>query len=97
MDIEAVAHDTPEKVINFDIDPATGFMPHHGRTLSKALDLKGDLAKQAGKLGKILYEGFLAKDMAMLVELRDETEEDAKEIEASKYDLSYVALDGNIG
>ena len=130
MDIEAVAHDTPEKVINFDIDPATGWMPHHGRTLSKALALKGDLAKQAGKLGKILYEGFLAKDMAMLeinplivtedqklhcldakisfdgnalfrhpdiAELRDETEEDAKEIEASKYDLSYVALDGNIG
>ena len=130
MDIEAVAHDTPEKVINFDIDPATGWMPHHGRTLSKALALKGDLAKQAGKLGKTLYEGFLAKDMAMLeinplivtedqrlhcldakisfdgnalfrhpdiAELRDETEEDAKEIEASKYDLSYVALDGNIG
>ena len=130
MDIEAVAHDTPEKVINFDIDPATVWMPHHGRTLSKALELKGDLAKQAGKLGKILYEGFLAKDMAMLeinplivtedqrlhcldakisfdgnalfrhpdiAELRDETEEDAKEIEASKYDLSYVALDGNIG
>jgi len=130
MDIEAVAHDTPEKVINFDIDPATGWMPHHGRTLAKALDLKGDLAKQGGKLGKTLYEGFLAKDMAMLeinplivtedqrlhcldakisfdgnalfrhpdiAELRDETEEDEKEIEASKFDLSYVALDGNIG
>ena len=125
MDIEAVAHDTPEKVINFDIDPATGWMPHHGRTLSKALALKGDLAKQAGKLGKTLYEGFLAKDMAMLeinplivtedqklhcldakisfdgnalfrhpdiAELRDETEEDAKEIEASKYDLSLIHI-----
>ena len=130
MDIEAVAHDTPEKVITFDIDPATGFMPHHGRTLSKALELKGDLAKQAAKLGKILHDGFIAKDMAMMeinplivtedqrlhcldakisfdanalfrhpdiAALRDETEEDAKEIEASKYDLSYVALDGNIG
>ncbi|GLQ22619.1 succinate--CoA ligase [ADP-forming] subunit beta [Algimonas ampicilliniresistens] len=130
MDIEAVAHDTPEKVINFDIDPATGFQPHHGRTLSKALGLSGDLAKQCGKLGKILYNGFLAKDMAMLeinplivtedgrlhcldakisfdgnalyrhpdVEaMRDETEQDAKEVEAEKYDLSYVALDGNIG
>ena len=43
MDIEAVAHDTPEKVINFDVDPATGFMPHHGRTLAKALGLKGCL------------------------------------------------------
>jgi len=130
MDIEAVAHDTPEKVINFDIDPATGFQPHHGRTLSKALGLSGDLAKHCGKLGKILYNGFLAKDMAMLeinplivtedgrlhcldakisfdgnalyrhpdVEaMRDETEQDAKEVEAEKYDLSYVALDGNIG
>lgn len=130
MDIEAVAHDTPEKVINFDIDPATGFMPHHGRTLAKAFDLSGDLAKQAGKLGKTLYEGFLAKDMSMLEinplivtedgrlhcldakisfdenalfrhpdiqELRDITEEDEKETQAKKFDLSYVALDGNIG
>ena len=130
MDIEAVAHDTPEKVINFDIDPATGFMPHHGRTLAKALGLEGALAKQAGKLGKTLYDGFLAKDMSMLeinplivngdgnlhcldakisfdgnalfrhpdiVEMTDETESDPKEVEAKKYDLSYVALDGNIG
>ena len=130
MDIEEVAHSTPEKVIDFDIDPATGFMPHHGRTLSRALGLSGDLAKQASKLGRTLYNGFLAKDMSMLeinplivtedqrlhcldakisfdenalfrhpdVEvLRDETEEDAKEVEAGKYDLSYVALDGNIG
>ena len=130
MDIEAVAHDTPEKVINFDVDPATGFMPHHGRTLAKALGLKGDLAKQANKLGRTLYKGFLAKDMSMLEinplivtedgrlhcldakisfdenalyrhkdiqELRDVTEEDPKETEAKKYDLSYVALDGNIG
>ncbi len=130
MDIEQVAHDTPEKVINFDVDPATGFMPHHGRTLARALNLTGDLAKQANKLGRTLYNGFLSKDMSMLEinplivtedqrlhcldakisfdnnalfrhpdveELRDETEEDAKEIEAGKYDLSYVALDGNIG
>ena len=66
MDIEAVAHDTPEKIITFDIDPATGFMPHHGRTLARALELSGDLAKQANKLGRILYNGFLAKDMAMM-------------------------------
>ena len=130
MDIEAVAHDTPEKVVNFDVDPATGFMPHHGRTLAKALGLSGDLAKQCRKLGKTLYDGFLAKDMSMLEinplivtedgrlhcldakisfdgnalfrhpdieELRDITEEDPKETEAKKYDLSYVALDGNIG
>ena len=130
MDIEAVAHETPEKVINFDIDPATGFMPHHGRTLAKALSLKGDLAKQCGRLGRTLYNGFLAKDMSMLeinplivtkdgtlhcldakisfdenalfrhpdIEaLRDETEEDPREIEAGKFGLSYIALDGTIG
>jgi len=130
MDIERVAHDTPEKIVTFDIDPATGFMPHHGRTLAKALDLSGDLAKQAHKLGKILYDGFLAKDMSLLEinplivtedqclhcldakvsfdnnalfrhpdieEMRDGTEEDEKEVEAGRYDLSYVALDGNIG
>lgn len=130
MDIETVAHDTPEKIVTFSIDPATGVMPHHGRTVAKALNLKGDQAKQAEKLVTQLYNAFVAKDMAMLeinplilskqgelkcldakvsfdsnslyrhpdvVQLRDETEEDAKEIEASKYDLAYIALDGTIG
>jgi succinyl-CoA synthetase beta subunit len=130
MDIEKVAHDTPEKIITFSIDPATGFMPHHGRTVAQALGLDGDKAKQAADVVSKLYKAFIAKDMAMLevnplivttqgqvkcldakvnfdsnalyrhpdvVELRDLTEEDQKEIEASKYDLSYVALDGTIG
>jgi len=130
MDIEEVAHKTPEKIVTFSIDPATGVMPHHGRTVAKALNLTGDLAKQAEKLVTQLYTAFVAKDMAMLeinplvitkqgqlrcldakvsfddnslyrhpevVALRDTTEEDEKEIEASKYDLAYIALDGNIG
>ena len=130
MDIEEVAHSTPEKIITFSVDPATGVMPHHGRTVAKALNLTGDLAKQAGALVAKLYKAFVDKDMAMLeinplivskqgelkaldakvsfdsnslyrhadiVALRDETEEDAKEIEASKYDLSYITLDGTIG
>ncbi len=130
MDIEKVAHDTPEKIISFSVDPATGVMPHHGRTVAKALGLTGDLAKQAGVVITQLYTAFMAKDMEMMevnpliitkegtlkcldakvsfdgnalykhpdmVELRDLTEEDAKEIEASKYDLSYIALDGTIG
>jgi succinyl-CoA synthetase beta subunit len=130
MDIEAVAHDTPEKIITFSVDPATGVMPHHGRAVAKALHLSGDLAKQAEKLVGQLYKAFVEKDMAMLeinplivtkdnhlkcldakigfdsnalyrqpdvMELRDLTEEDHKEIEASKYDLSYIALDGTIG
>ncbi|MCL2715145.1 MAG: ADP-forming succinate--CoA ligase subunit beta [Alphaproteobacteria bacterium] len=130
VNIEEVAHDSPEKIVSFPVDPATGIMPHHGRTVARALHLSGDLARQAETLTRQLYEAFVAKDMAMLeinplvvtkdgqlrvldakvsfddnalfrhpdvVSLRDETEEDAKEIEASKYDLSYVALDGDIG
>jgi succinyl-CoA synthetase beta subunit len=128
--IEDVAHSTPEKIVTFSVDPATGIMPHHGRTVAKALKLSADLAKQAERLVAQLYAAFTAKDMAMLeinplvvtrqgqlrvldakvafddnalfrhpdvAALRDETEEDAKEIEASKYDLNYVALDGTIG
>jgi succinyl-CoA synthetase beta subunit len=130
VNIEDVAHSTPEKIVTFSVDPATGIMPHHGRTVAKALKLSADLAKQAERLVAQLYAAFTAKDMAMLeinplvvtrqgqlrvldakvafddnalfrhpdiAALRDETEEDAKEIEASKYDLNYVALDGTIG
>ncbi len=66
MDIETVAHDTPEKIVTFSVDPATGIMAHHGRAVAKALDLTGDLAKQAEKLVGQLYTAFVAKDMAML-------------------------------
>jgi len=130
VNIEDVAHSTPEKIHSFSIDPATGAMPHHGRTAARALGLSGDLAKQAEKLIAQLYSAFIAKDMAMLeinplivtaqgqlkvldakisfddnslyrhpdvVALRDESEEDAKEIEASKHELNYVTLDGSIG
>src|SRR5215217_8011670 len=127
VNIEDVAHNTPEKIVTFSVDPATGIMPHHGRTVAKALGLSGDLAKQAGTLLGKLYRAFTEKDMSMLevnplvitkddklvcldakiafdsnalyrhpeiMALRDETEEDEKEIEASKYDLNYIALDG---
>jgi succinyl-CoA synthetase beta subunit len=130
VNIEEVAHNTPEKIVSFSVDPATGIMSHHGRTVAQALKLSGDLAKQAERLTMQLYNAFVAKDMAMLevnplvvtkqgqlrvldakvafddsalfrhpdvAALRDETEEDSKEIEASKYDLNYVALDGTIG
>ena len=130
MDIETVAHDTPEKIQSITIDPAEGFMPHHGRAVAFGLELTGDLAKQAQKLAGQLYEAFLATDMEMLeinplVEtktgellvldakvsfdsnalfrhkdifaLRDESEEDPAEVEASKYDLAYIKLDGDIG
>ncbi len=130
MNIEDVAHNTPEKIKTFSIDPATGAMPHHGLLVAKALGLSGDLAKQAQALVTKLYNAFVSLDMAMLeinplvltkqsklicldakvsfdsnslykhpdiVALRDETEEDKAELEASKYDLNYVTLDGTIG
>ena len=135
MDIETVAHDTPEKITTITIDPAEGFQPHHGRAVAFALKLKGDLNKQAQKVASQLYDAFIATDMAMLeinplietapdssgaakllvldakvsfdsnalfrhpdvAALRDETEEDPAEVEASKYDLAYIKLDGDIG
>ena len=50
MEIEKVAHDTPEKITTITVDPATGLMPHHGREVAAALRLTGDLSKQATKL-----------------------------------------------
>ena len=130
MNIEEVAHDTPEKITTVHVDPATGLMPHHTRRMAKALKLDAAQAKQLAKMAAGLYAAFVEKDMSLLeinplvitndgnlvcldakvnfdsnalyrhpeiVELRDLTEEDPKEIEASKYDLSYVALDGSIG
>ena len=130
MDIEEVAHDTPEKITTITIDPAQGFMPHHGRAVAFALNLTGDLNKQAQKLSKQLYTAFMDLDCEMLeinplVEtddgrllvldtkmsfdgnalyrhpdvqaLRDESEEDPAEVEASEYDLAYIKLDGTIG
>src|SRR4051794_26926217 len=66
MDIEKVAHDTPEKIVTFSVDPATGIMPHHGLAVAKALGLSGDLAKQAVGVTTKLYNAFLAKDMSLL-------------------------------
>ena len=66
MDIEEVAASTPEKIVSFSIDPATGVFPHHGRTLAKSLGLTGGLAKEAATLLSQLYAAFLAKDMEML-------------------------------
>ena len=130
MDIEEVARASPEQIVTFTVDPATGIMPHHGRRVAQALGLQDDLAKRAERLAAQLYAAFTAKDMSLLeinplvvtkgkelvcldakisfddnalyrhpeiVALRDLTEEDEKETEASKYDLNYIALDGTIG
>jgi succinyl-CoA synthetase beta subunit len=130
MDIEAVAHDTPEKILTIDINPEAGVTPANVAEINTAYGLTGDAATDGESLFPILYKAFVDKDMAMLEvnplivmkdghlrvldakvsfdgnalfrhedmkALRDETEEDAKEIEASKWDLAYVTLDGNIG
>jgi succinyl-CoA synthetase beta subunit len=130
MDIEAVAHDTPEKIQTIVIDPEAGVTAADVATLNAAFKLDGQAAEDGKTLFPIMYKAFVETDMAMLEvnplivmtdgrlrvldakvsfdgnalfrhpeikELRDVTEEDAKEIEASEWDLAYVALDGNIG
>ena len=130
MNIEDVAHDTPDKIVTISVDPVTGVCPHHTRSVAQALKLDADLAKQLGPLLSNIYKAFIDTDMSLLeinplvvtkdkklicldaktdfdnnalflhpkiAALRDETEEDAKEIEASKFDLNYIALDGSIG
>ncbi|MFD0978142.1 MULTISPECIES: ADP-forming succinate--CoA ligase subunit beta [Tropicimonas] len=130
MDIEEVAASTPEKILSFSVDPATGYQAFHGRRIAFMLGLEGQQVKQCVKLMGTLYKLFVDKDMEMLeinplivtdggdlkcldakmgfdgnaiyrhpdiAALRDETEEDPKELEASKFDLNYIALDGEIG
>lgn len=130
MDIETVAHDTPERITTITIDPLTGFTAEDGKKAAAALKLTGDLAAECEALTAKLYKAFTEMDCEMveinpLVEtkdgklmvldtkmsfdgnamfrhpdiaaLRDETEEDPAEVEASKYDLAYIKLDGTIG
>ena len=130
MDIETVAHDTPEKILTLPIDPDKGVTAEDSAKLCDALKLDGVAREDGLKLFPILYKAFIEKDMSLLevnplivmknghlrlldskvsfdnnalfrhpdiVELRDTSEEDPKEIEASKHDLAYIALDGNIG
>jgi len=130
MDIEKVAHDTPQKIKTFQVEPMAGYSPFIGNEIAVALGLKGDAAKQVGQVVRKIYDAFLAKDMSLLEinplvvtkdgniicldaklnfddnalyrhkdiqELRDLDEEDPMEVEASKFDLSYIKLDGEIG
>ncbi|MEM0922273.1 MAG: ADP-forming succinate--CoA ligase subunit beta [Pseudomonadota bacterium] len=130
MDIEEVAAETPEKILTFSVDPATGVMPLHGRKVAFALGLSGKAAKQCGQLVNTLYKLFSEKDASLIeinplilteegdircldckmnfdsnalyrhpeiMELQDETEEDAAELAAEKHGLNYITLDGEIG
>ena len=130
MDIETVAHDTPELIHSIGITASAGCTNSDAAKLADALQLDGTARTQGMALFKNLYNAFVAKDMSLLeinpliitksndvqvldakvsfdgnalfrhpdiMELRDETEEDEKEVEASKHDLAYIALDGEIG
>ncbi len=130
MEIEEVAHRSPEKIFRVVINPGTGFEPFHGRKLAIALGLPTEAMKEAVSFFKGVYECFMQKDCSQVeinpmvltpdnrllaldaklnfddnalfrhpdvVEMRDLLEENAQDVEASKHELAYIALDGNIG
>lgn len=129
MDIEAVAEETPDKIVRVPVSPTTGIRPFHCREVAFALGFEGDQVKQLSKIlgglyklfwdknamlveinpliktpdgqiialdAKVSFDGNAVAKHADIMELRDLNEEDPKEIEASNYDLAYIALDGNI-
>ncbi len=135
MDIEAVAHDTPEKIIKVFIDPLLGVSDAQAAHLAQSIGVPADSQAQAVDVFKKLYAAYMETDASLveinpmilegsvngapgrikaldakfnfdsnalfrhpdIVAYRDLDEEDAAEIEASKFDLSYISLDGNIG
>jgi len=130
MDIEEVAHNTPEKILKAHIDPIAGVMPYQCREMAFAMGLEGKQIKQFSKIVMGLGKLFKEKDLALvevnplvvtkegdllcldgkinvdssalyrhpdLVEMRDDSQEDARENRAEEWELNYVALDGNIG
>ena len=130
MEIEKVAHETPEKILKATVDPLVGVMPYQGRDLAFGLGLEGKQVAQFSKLLVALGKLFKEKDLSLveinplvvtaegdllcldgkvnvdsnalyrqpeLVAMRDKSQEDAREIEASEWELNYVALEGNIG
>lgn len=130
MDIEEVAHKTPEKIHKVVIDPAVGMQPFQARQLAFKIGFKGPAANNAVKAMLGLAKMFTQYDCSLaeinplvetgtgevipldcklnfdsnslfrhpdVVELRDIAEEEPSEIEASKHDLAFIKLDGNIG
>jgi succinyl-CoA synthetase beta subunit len=130
MDIEEVAHQTPEKIIKVFVDPLTGLSEAQAQELAAGIGVPADSQAQAREVFRKLYDCYMATDASLaevnplileghggikaldakfnfdanalfrhpdIVAYRDLDEEDAAEIEASKFDLSYISLDGNIG
>ena len=130
MDIEEVAHNTPEKILKVFVDPATGLTDAQATELAKGIGMPDSSVAQAVDALKKLYTCYMETDASLaeinplihegngtvkaldakfnfdsnalyrhpeIVAYRDLDEEDADEIEASKFDLAYISLDGNIG
>jgi succinyl-CoA synthetase beta subunit len=130
VDIEEVAHKTPEKILRESIDPLTGLLPFQARRLAFGLGLQGDSVGAFVRFATGLYNAYIATDASLaeinplvitvpgdvlaldakmnfddnalyrhpdIAAMRDPDEEDPKETAAKEYDLSYIALDGDIG
>jgi succinyl-CoA synthetase beta subunit len=130
MDIEEVAHSTPEKIVTEFIDPLTGLLEPQAKKIADAIGMPSDSTAQAVDIFQKLYKCYMDTDASLveinplnrdgkgkvmaldakfnfdpnalfrhpeIVAYRDLDEEDAAEVEASKFDLAYISLDGNIG
>jgi succinyl-CoA synthetase beta subunit len=130
VEIEKVAHETPERIFKAFVDPALGLQPYQARQLAFQLGLTGDQIGKGVRMMTALYQAFIATDASLLEinplivtaggdlialdaklnfddnalfrhadikELRDLDEEAPLEVEASKYSLNYIKLDGTIG
>ncbi|RTK94498.1 MAG: ADP-forming succinate--CoA ligase subunit beta [Neisseriaceae bacterium] len=130
VEIEKVAHDTPEKILKTVVDPLVGLQPCQARDIAFQLGLTGDQIANFVKMMMGAYKAFVENDFALfeinplavrengelvcvdakinldsnamfrhpcLVELRDKSQENERELKASEFDLNYVALEGNIG
>jgi len=130
MDIEEVAHKTPEKIVKVFVNPLVGLTDAQGLELAKGMGMNEASIPQCVDTLKKLYTCYMETDASLaeinplihetdgtvkaidakfnfdsnalyrqeeIVAMRDLDEEDADEIEASKFDLAYISLDGNIG
>ncbi|HSN31959.1 MAG TPA: ADP-forming succinate--CoA ligase subunit beta, partial [Ideonella sp.] len=130
MDIEQVAHDTPEKIVKAFVDPAVGLTDAQAAELARGIGIPAASEKRAVEVFRSLYRCYMETDASLaeinplileasgaikaldakfnfdanalfrhpeIVALRDLDEEDPAEIEASRFDLAYISLDGNIG
>ena len=130
MDIEEVAHATPEKIIKVFVDPIEGITDAQAKQLADGIGVPAGSTQQAVDVFKKLYRVYMDTDATLveinplilegngniraldakfnfdsnalfrhpeIVALRDLDEEDPAEVEASKFDLAYISLDGNIG